>query len=77
MLTVKDQISQHAWIQKVFFRGGPSFFMFFFFLVDQGREDPNTAINGPSLARQQYAILMVFRWRADDGPTLNAGLVAL
>ena len=38
-----------------------------FFLVDEGREDQNTTIGGPSSA---------FRWRADNGPTLNAGLVA-
>ena len=25
----------------------------------------------------QNATIMAFRWRADDGPTLNAGLVAL
>ena len=45
------------------------------FLVDEGREDPNTTISGPSSARQRSAISMAFRWRADDGPTLNAGLV--
>ena len=28
------------------------------FLVDEGIEDPNTAINGPSSARQQNAIKM-------------------
>ena len=39
---------------------------FDFFLVDEGREDQNTTIGGPSS----------FRWRADNGPTLNAGLVA-
>ena len=44
---------------------------------DVGREDPNSTISGPSLARQRNAIKMAFRWRADDGPTLNAGLVAL
>ena len=38
-------------------------------------EDPNTAINGPSSARQRNAILMAFRWRADVDQTLNAGLV--
>ena len=27
-----------------------------FFLVDEGIEDPNTTINGPSLARQRNAI---------------------
>ena len=37
----------------------------FFF---QGREDPNTTKSGPSSAN---------RWRADVGPTLNAGLIAL
>ena len=42
-----------------------------------GIEDAYTAINGPSSARQRNAIEMVFRWRADDGSTLNAGLVAL
>ena len=31
---------------------------------------------GP-LARQQNAIEIAFRWRADDGLTLNPGLVAL
>ena len=39
--------------------------------------DRNTAISGPSSAHQQNAIKMVFRWRANDGPTLNAGLEAL
>ena len=34
-----------------------------FFLVYGGREDQNTTIG--------------FRWRTDNGPTLNAGLVAL
>ena len=51
-------------------------FFFFFFLVDEGIEDRNTAINGLLSARQRN-ILMAFRWRADDGPTLNDGLVAL
>ena len=50
----------------------------FFCLVDGGIEEgPNTAINGSSSARKRNAIEMAFRWRADDGPTLNAGLVAL
>ena len=39
--------------------------------------DSNTAIHGPSSARQLNAIKMAFRWLADDGPTLNADLVAL
>ena len=41
---------------------------FWLFLVDEGREDPNTTISGPSLARQR----MAFRWCAGDDPTLNA-----
>ena len=44
------------------------------FLVDEGREDPNTTISGPM---QRNTFKMAFHWRADDGPTLNAGLVAL
>ena len=56
---------------------GSNFGLFLYFcccfiLVDEGREDPNTTISGPSLARQRGV-----RWRADGGPTLNAGLVAL
>ena len=49
----------------------------YIFLVDGGREYPNTTISGPSLDRQRNAIVMAFRWRADGGPTFNAGLVAL
>ena len=63
-------------------RGSRKFFSgvqvyLFIFLVDEGREGPNTAINGPSSAHQLNAIKMVFRWRVDDGPPLNAGLEAL
>ena len=36
-------VCTHARIQKVRQRGSK-----FFFLVDEGIEDPNTAINGPS-----------------------------
>ena len=50
-----------------FVRGGP-FLTFFFFLVDEGREDPNTT----TIAGQP-----ALRWCAEDGPTLNSGLVAL
>ena len=64
----------HARIQK-----GPNLITFFFsfFLVDERIEDPNTAINGALSSHQRKAIGMAFRWRADVGPTLNAGLVAL
>ena len=50
---------------------------FDFFLFDEGRKDPNTTISGPSMAGQRNAVQIAFRWQADDGPTLNAGLVAL
>ena len=53
------------------------FFFFFFFFFFERREDPNTTICGPTSARKRNAIQMAFRWRVDDGPTLNAGLVAL
>ena len=58
--------------------GGGSNFDFFFKLTRvETREDPNTTISWPSSARQLFAIYMAYRWRADDGLTLKAGLVAL
>ena len=42
-----------------------------FFLVDEGREDPSITTSGP------LSPLMAFGWSADDGPTLNTGLVVL
>ena len=45
-----------------FVRGGPA--LTTFFLVYEGREDPNTTISGPLSARQRNAI----RWSAEDGP---------
>ena len=53
------------------------FIIFYSFLVDNWIEDPNTVINGPSSASQRNAIEMTLRCRADKGPTLNVGLVAL
>ena len=53
-----------------FVRGGPTLTSC---LVDEGREDPNTTLSGPSSARQQIDI----KWRIAGGPTLNAGLDAL
>ena len=47
----------------------------FIFLVDERRDGPNTTKSRPSSARQRNAIEMAVRWRADDGPTLNSGLV--
>ena len=39
--------------------------------------DPNSTITRPPLARQRNAISMTFFMHADDGQTLNAGLVAI
>ena len=63
-----------------FVRGSPNlmgFFLFLFFRRERGFK-PNKyhfkrAIIDPPAKRH----LMAFRWRADVGPTLNAGLVAL
>ena len=49
------------WVQTMcgfrkFCQRGSKFDNVFFFFVDEGIEDPNTVINGPSLARQQNAI---------------------
>ena len=52
------------------------FFFCFFFLMKGGRIQIDITISGSSYARQRNAIKMVFRWRANDGPTLNAGLKA-
>ena len=62
---------------RKFFQRGSNFDYVYFllFLVDEGREDSNITISGPSSARQQNAIYMMFRWRADDGPL--GGFVAL
>ena len=58
----------HTLIKIFFMRGSRKFFY-------EGKEDLNST--RPSSARQRNAIEMAFRWQADDGPTLKAGLVAL
>ena len=56
-----------------FFRGGPTLTG----LLGEGGSRYHT-ISGPSSARKRNAIkMMAFHWRAADGPTLNADLVAL
>ena len=61
-----------------FVRGGPylpTFFLFFLFFEFDERN-----VQIPLMAsstRQGNAILMVFRWRADDGLTFTAEVVAL
>ena len=62
---------------RKFCQRGSKFDNVLFFLVDGGIEDPNTALIGPSSACQRNAIEMAFHWRANDGPTWNAGLAAL
>ena len=66
-------------IQKVSSVGinSDNIFFSYFLLVDEGKEDQNTTKSGLSSLRHLSAILMAFRWRADDCPTLNAGLLAL
>ena len=51
----------------------------FFLVVDEGIEDTNITINGPSSARteKRHLLYMAFHWRADNGPQLNADLVAM
>ena len=53
-----------------FVRGGPTLTFYFFHFFDEGRNDSNNTISGPSTGRQRNAIQMAFRWRADGGPTL-------
>ena len=62
---------------RKFCQRGPNSENVFFFIIDEGREGPNTTKIGPSSTGQLNAIEMAFHWWADDGPTLNAGLVAL
>ena len=62
----------HARIQKILSEG-VQLRQGFFFLDDEGWEDPNITKRGPSLARQPNATKMMFCWHADDGPILNTG----
>ena len=50
-----DEFAHLAHIQKVLPEGGPTLTTFFF-LVDEGREDPNTTISRPTSARQQTVV---------------------
>ena len=62
---------------RKFCQRGSNFDIFWVFLAYKGIDDLNTTISWPSSAHQRNVIFMAFRRRADDGPTLNAGLVAL
>ena len=59
---------------RTFCQRGVNFDFAFLCVVD---EDPNTTKSRSSSARQRNAIEIAFRCRADDGPNLNACLVAL
>ena len=60
---------------RKFYQRGSNYDVFWNFLFDEGREHPNTVT---LKAGQQWpASITLFRWRANDGPSLNAGLVAL
>ena len=48
-----------------------------FFLVVEGRVDPKYHSKRAIISPPAKPHLMVFRWRGDDGPTLNTGLVIL
>ena len=49
------------------------FFFFFFFLVDEGIEDPSTALIGPSSVRQRNAV----KWRFAGVPMIaHHGMLA-
>ena len=63
-------IQLHARIQQVLPEGVQLLTTFYF---DEGKVDPNSTKSGPSSSHQRHAIEMAFRWRADDGPTLNSG----
>ena len=58
---------------RKFCQKGSNFDSFF----DEGGVDPSTTISGPSTTLLAKRHLMAFRWRVDDDPTLNAGLIAL
>ena len=90
VLLVRTSVQPHTYLPETcadpesFVRGSLTLavfcFVFFFVGFLEGREDPNNTnitISRPSLTHQQNTIYMAFRWCADDGPTLNAGLEAL
>ena len=70
------QETGYARIQKILLEG-VQLKCSFFNVVDEGWEDPNTTISGPSSAFKEMPRKWLFRWHTDDGPTLNAGSGAL
>ena len=53
-----DEFAHFARIQKVLPEGSDFDKVFFFFLVDVVRDDPNTTISGPTSARQRMRKLV-------------------
>ena len=54
------------------FVGGPT--LTTCFLIDEERKVPNTTRSEPTSVRQQNAIQVAFRWRADDGSNIECCL---
>ena len=68
--TDPESFARGVQLWQGFFRVVLSFFRW-------GERIQNSTKSGPPPARHRNAIEMAFHYRADDGPTLNAGLVAL
>ena len=64
-------MSMHG--SKKFCQRGPTLTTFFLQLMRGSKYYDKRAIIDPPAKRHS----MAFRWRADNGPTLNVGLVAL
>ena len=65
----------HARIQEVC-QWGPTLTTLYVF-VNEWKKDPNTRKAGHNRPASETPFKMAFRWRTDDGQTLNAGLEAL
>ena len=69
------ELSSKGHDPESFVRGDPTLTTFFSLVREEGsKHHVKWAINGPPAKRH---LKMAFRWRADEGPTLNAELVAL
>ena len=60
----KESLPKHDQIQKVLSEGVQKFA--FFFLIDEGIEDPNVTINGPSMPASERP----FQWHFAGGPIM-------
>ena len=73
----KDPTHQLRGSRKFCQRGSNTDVFFLYYLVEGIERGSNCTHSWPSSACQRNDIEMVFRWRADSGPPLNTGLVAL